>query len=275
MRERVFLRKCDCKQVPPCGKDVYSLGTYRGFKLTQEPFYNGWAIYGEIENPDALDTLLMQDNTFKNKFFLDTETSDHYTLEQCENSVTKDIDYHWETKQRILDNASKYFLAKHEGAPVKEIRFYSRKTDYGWLSNFHRAEEIVDGIKYPTNEHYYQSMKVVTTDLKERIRLCEKPVQAMILGRQLHGDPTMTGKVVPPDDWTRQKVGVMLTGLRAKFTQNPELRRKLIDTGDALLIEDSPTDMFWGGKLEGSMNMLGLCLMQVRKELQTKVPWNG
>lgn len=48
-------------------------------------------------------------------------------------------------------------------------------------------------------------------------------------------------------DWDKIKVEVMLIGLRAKF-KNPELRQKLIDTGDAVLHEDSPTDLVWGKK---------------------------
>jgi len=40
----------------------------------------------------------------------------------------------------------------------------------------------------------------------------------------------------------------------------------LLWTGDALLIENSPTDLFWGGLLPASKNMLGKLLMQVRSE---------
>jgi len=39
---------------------------------------------------------------------------------------------------------------------------------------------------------------------------------------------------------------VMLTALRAKFEQNVQLFNMLIETEDALLIEASPTDLFWG-----------------------------
>jgi len=68
-------------------------------------------------------------------------------------------------------------------------------------------------------------------------------------------------------DWDQIKVDVMLRGLRAKF-QNESLRLMLLWTGDAILKEDSPTDMFWGGTLLGSQNMLGKLLMQVREEIK-------
>ncbi len=44
------------------------------------------------------------------------------------------------------------------------------------------------------------------------------------------------------------------------------MKGKLLATKERLIIEDSPTDMFWGGALEGSKNMLGLLLMDYRNE---------
>jgi predicted NAD-dependent protein-ADP-ribosyltransferase YbiA (DUF1768 family) len=37
-----------------------------------------------------------------------------------------------------------------------------------------------------------------------------------------------------------------------------------LETGDAKIVEDSPTDKFWGGAIEGSKNMLGNLLMEYR-----------
>ncbi len=58
----------------------------------------------------------------------------------------------------------------------------------------------------------------------------------------------------------------MKNGLRAKFTQNSDLKEKLLATGNAVLHEDSPTDMIWGAK---GKDMLGKLLMQIREELRT------
>lgn len=68
--------------------------------------------------------------------------------------------------------------------------------------------------------------------------------------------------------WDTIKVHVMLVALRAKFTQNEDLRTKLLETGTAVLHEDSPTDMFWGKR---GKDMLGRLLMRVRKEIRTGV----
>ena len=82
----------------------------------------------------------------------------------------------------------------------------------------------------------------------------------------------MAGRNLKPeeiiDDWEIKKIEVMKEGLFLKFKQNNELKSALLKTEYALLIEDSPTDMFWGGKLEGSKNMLGKLLMEVREELR-------
>jgi len=64
----------------------------------------------------------------------------------------------------------------------------------------------------------------------------------------------------------------MLEVLRRKFL-HAELAQKLVATGDRYLVEGNTWgDTFWGmatkdGKLEGD-NVLGDCLMQVRKEIK-------
>ena len=141
----------------------------------------------------------------------------------------------------------------------KEMNFYSRSTEYGWLSNFWRSPQIMlDGIEYPTNEHYYQAQKANNIEIKKWIASATSPYLAMKAGRSLREKEFVV-------NWDTVKIDIMLTGLRAKFSQNSELRQKLIDTGDSVLCEDSPTDLFWGKK---GQNMLGKLLMQVREEMR-------
>lgn len=141
---------------------------------------------------------------------------------------------------------------------MKEINFYFRKEKYGWLSNFHRSEQIVNGIIYFTNEHYYQSMMAKDPLVRWWIASAPNPFLAMKAGEALRKDKELR------DDWNTMKVKIMLIGLRAKF-KNPLLRQKLLDTGNAILHEDSPTDKFWGKK---GKDMLGKLLMQVREEIR-------
>jgi hypothetical protein len=40
-----------------------------------------------------------------------------------------------------------------------EIKFYRVSDPYGEFSNFYKAPIEVDGLEYPTTEHYFQAMK--------------------------------------------------------------------------------------------------------------------
>ena len=141
---------------------------------------------------------------------------------------------------------------------IKEIFFYSRDKDYGWLSNFARFPQVVDGIVYSTNEHFYQSRKAKDYSVCMWIASAPNPFLAMKIGRSLRPYEMV--------DWTEEKrVEVMLKGLRAKFFGRKDTRELLLATGSAILHENSPTDMFWGVK---GKDMLGKLLMQVRDELK-------
>lgn len=144
-------------------------------------------------------------------------------------------------------------------AMSERILFYLRKEEYGWLSNFERSNQRIDGIVYPTNEHYYQSMKAADSRIRDWILSAPNPHCAMIAGRGLR-----TKEMVK--DWDLKKVTIMYIGLKAKFSQNAILRSKLIATGEATLHEDSPTDMFWGIKGE---DKLGQLLRVVREKMKT------
>lgn len=141
-----------------------------------------------------------------------------------------------------------------------EINFYSTKGEYGFLSNFYQSTFFIHEADYPTIEHYYQSKKSIDFPLEFWISCAPTAYAAMKAGREC-----LRTKQFDPD-WDTKKVNVMLTGLRAKFTQNKELADKLLATGDAILHEDSPTDMFWGKK---GQDMLGKLLMQIREELKS------
>ncbi len=55
----------------------------------------------------------------------------------------------------------------------------------------------------------------------------------------------------------------------AKFLQREELRKILLETGDAKLIEHTASDSYWGDGWDGSgKNRLGIILMEVRSILR-------
>jgi len=141
----------------------------------------------------------------------------------------------------------------------EEINFYTKNGEFGFLSNFYPSPFVVEGKSYATNEHYFQSQKATTEELREWIRLAPTPYAAMKAGRSLRDDKGELKK-----DWADKKSDVMFVGILAKFSQNPDLKEKLLATGDAVLHEDSPTDMIWGKKGE---DRLGKILMKVRLSL--------
>lgn len=69
-------------------------------------------------------------------------------------------------------------------------------------------------------------------------------------------------------DWDVRKVDIMRDILRAKCEQHEYVRRKLEETGDRLLVENSWRDSFWGwGPNQDGQNMLGKLWMEIRLEL--------
>lgn len=147
-----------------------------------------------------------------------------------------------------------------DGQMTDEINFWTKRHEYGFMSNFYVAHQVVDGKDYQTNEHWYQSQKYIDGSKEgewtaEQVRKQPTASHAYWAGRRTEG--------MRPD-WEQVKVEVMLKGLRAKFQQNKDLADKLLATGDAVIHEDSPHDMFWGKK---GQDMLGKLLMQVREEL--------
>jgi ribA/ribD-fused uncharacterized protein len=143
----------------------------------------------------------------------------------------------------------------------KRIKFYRVADTYGEFSNFAPFPIMLAGERWPTSEHYYQAQKFEDPAARERIRKARSPMQAAAYGR----DPA--NRLRP--DWERVKDDVMYTAVRAKFAQHTGLRKRLLATGNAILIEHTRHDRYWGDGGDGTgRNMLGSILMRVREELR-------
>lgn len=135
--------------------------------------------------------------------------------------------------------------------------------EFAFLSNFYPSTFMHYGIVYPTNEHFFQAMK--TTDLKEKLAIADAPTPGIAkrLGRTVNLRP----------DWELIKDDMMRLGLVLKF-KKPNLRKKLLATGDAELIEGNTWhDNTWGSCTcekcgNKGENRLGKMLMDLRDELQ-------
>ena len=73
------------------------------------------------------------------------------------------------------------------------------------------------------------------------------------------------------EDWSNVKNNIMHSICLDKFTRNSDLKQKLSDTGDRLLIEaNSWGDSWWGfdvAKNKGE-NQLGKILMDIREKVK-------
>jgi ribA/ribD-fused uncharacterized protein len=144
---------------------------------------------------------------------------------------------------------------------VSEIRFYSTSDEYGCFSNFAAAPITLKGKSWRTTEHYFQAQKFAGTPHEEEIRQTNSPSVAARMGRSRQ-------RPLRPD-WERVKDDVMREAVLAKFTQHADLRSVLLSTGEALIIEHTSNDSYWGDGGDGSgRNRLGQILMQVREELR-------
>lgn len=60
----------------------------------------------------------------------------------------------------------------------------------------------------------------------------------------------------------------MRRGLMLKFSQNLDLLKRLLETGEKRLVEESYKDPYWGGMLPDSKNKLGDFLVELRENFK-------
>lgn len=146
-----------------------------------------------------------------------------------------------------------------------EIKFGKvRGEEYGCFSNFYPCKIEYDGISYKNSEAAWQAQK--TLDLSKRVEFSSlSGTQAKKNGRS----------VLLREDWENVKYELMVDILKAKFSQNKNIKQILLSTGDATLIENTTGwhDNTWGDcrcpkckNIKGKY-LLGKALMETRKEL--------
>lgn len=143
------------------------------------------------------------------------------------------------------------------------INFYLTKDPYGFFSNFSDHPVTMKGKVWPTAEHYFQAMKVEGHPDEEEIRLAKNPNDAARMGR----DRSRPRKA----NWDEIRDEVMLEVLYAKFTQHPDLKQRLLNTGNATIVEHTVNDSYWGDGGDGTgKNMLGFLLMETREKIRSE-----
>ena len=126
---------------------------------------------------------------------------------------------------------------------------------YFFLSNFYNADVECFGYRFRNNEAAFQAAKCP----QRMAEFCElNPSDAKRLGR----------RVALRKDWESVKDDVMYQVCSAKFGQNRELAKLLVETGDAVLIEGNTWgDRVWGAVDGVGENRLGKILMKIRSEI--------
>ena len=155
---------------------------------------------------------------------------------------------------------------------MDEIRFFNACEPYGCLSNYAPAGFELDGVWWPSSEHYYHVQKFVhasqsnehSDDLYKKRKEVYQAVTPSNARTIAHDS-----KLLVRADWEQVKDDIMRKAVLRKFESNPALLSVLLATGDAELFEASMSDSHFGTGADGKgMNMLGKILMEVRTALR-------
>ena len=146
----------------------------------------------------------------------------------------------------------------------------------GCLSQWWPAACTVDGVTYPTAEHWMMAGKARLFDDPAGLRAVlatASPRAVQAAGRRVRGFDEQL--------WVAARYDLVVAGNLVKFTHHADLRGFLLATGDRVLVEASPYDRIWGVGLGPSnpavlraatwrgRNLLGFALMDVRDRLRT------
>jgi len=161
------------------------------------------------------------------------------------------------------------------GQQVNAVFFHLPKEPYGFLSNWYLSPFDLDGIHYSSMEQYIMYQKCILfgdQDTAQKVLLTNDPSEQQKLGK------LCTGYI--NDVWAGARQAIAVRGLLAKFSQNADLKKQLLDTKDAYLVECAHSDKIWacGIRLNESkrfdatkwtgQNILGFALMEVRSMLK-------
>jgi ribA/ribD-fused uncharacterized protein len=142
------------------------------------------------------------------------------------------------------------------------------------FSNMHDASIQIDGMTFPTVEHYFQWSKAKMfgdNEAQAKIMKTASPKSVKSYGKKV--------KNFDEEAWNEKKDAVMRTAVKAKLMQHPDILTKLRETGTRPIGEADPRSKYWGigtssdtskakdpARWPGK-NVLGKILMELRKEL--------
>jgi ribA/ribD-fused uncharacterized protein len=182
---------------------------------------------------------------------------------------------------RTVDELLSFIL---DGGQPKYLLFWGHQppptggAGKGCLSQWWPVPFTVDGMSYPSAEHFMMTAKALLfgdTGAADRIRSAPHPRAAKALGREVRGFDERR--------WAERRFDLVVRGNLAKFSQHTDLGNYLLGTGSRVLVEASPVDQVWGIGLAADdeqatsehwpgLNLLGFALMEVRQQLRSPEP---
>lgn len=142
------------------------------------------------------------------------------------------------------------------------IGFYPR--EFYPLDNFSSFKVKVNGYLYSSLEEAFQSM-LFLPDHKEISEQIKNSYSAHEAQKIMHEN---INKIKYSN---KEKLVLMEKLLRLKIEQNPYVLKKLLETENYTIVEDSPKDNYWGcGINREGENNLGKLWMKLREEYKVK-----
>ena len=121
--------------------------------------------------------------------------------------------------------------------------------DHDETDNFLICSFTVDGVTYPSAEHYFQVQKATNDNDKDKIRSSKTAMNSWVLGN----------KIKMRSDWEKVKVSVMYEGNKAKFEQNENFAEELKASQGDIVFHNST--LFWN-------KWNGIIIKRIRAELR-------
>ena len=155
------------------------------------------------------------------------------------------------------------------------VYFHKPEESDGYLSNWYPSPFDLDGMHYTSVEQYimHQKCRLFGDDNSAaEVLATDDAALQQAIGRKAKG---YIGSL-----WAGARQMIAFKGLMAKFSQNEDLKKRLLDTNDAILVECAGSDKIWacGIRLNDErrfdadnwdgQNILGFALMEVRSRLK-------
>jgi len=148
------------------------------------------------------------------------------------------------------------------------IFFFNEASQF---SNFHPCNFLLDRVSYNCVEQYIQNKKAILfrdSETATRIMDTTSPQVMKALGAKV--------KNFEKGKWGENMSEIVKEAIRAKFSQNADLKKTLLASGSKTLVEAAPRDSTWGigiylhdqniiqKKDEWGKNLQGKTLMEIR-----------